>query len=159
MPAASMKVLHSATPDYVKELKKEILAAVGDMSGIEVWGQEVLVAPYMTSATTASGFWVGEKAQNEDKWQAKSFLVLKLGDKVEAAAKSNGTKVPKVGDWYYGFPSEHDMLSICGPGSKNAVIITPNKVEVPKREFSGWPCRLVLVKDIRGRTERPQDVM
>lgn len=160
MPPAVMKVLHEAVDSYPADLKKEILDAVGDLSYFDIFGQEVLVAPFIQSATYKNTtILVGDATQAEDKWQGKSFMILKLGDKVEKACKENGWHVPKIGDWYFGMPGEHDHLSVHGPGAKKRKIKDANGNEHDARKFSGWPCRLVLVSDIRGKTTRPQDIM
>lgn len=161
MAAPVMKVLHSAAEEYAADLKKEIFASIGDISHIEVWGQEVLVAAYVTSPFFGNGTMLkGDKDQIEDKWQAKSFLVIKLGDRVEKACKEQGLAVPKVGGWYYGNVQEHWQLGCRGVGAKART--DPKDATKFLRPWAdgGWPCRQVLVADIRGSCGgRPQDIV
>lgn len=163
---AVMAVLHKAEPTYADELRKEILAAIGNIDHIEVWGQEVLVAAYVTSpyyGERRPGFkriLKGENEQTEDKWQAKSFLVLKLGDGVEAACKKSGRQVPRIGGWYYGNVQEHWQLSVRGIDAKGAHDEDDSSKYIRPWGNAGWPCRQVLLADIRGSCGgRPQDIV
>lgn len=161
MVAAVMKVLHNVEDDYPAELKREIVAAVGKLDHIEIWGEEVLVAPFVQPHKSKGGILMaGSKTNTEDKWQGKSFLILKLGTKAQKIADLRGADGPKVGDWCFGMPQESDHLSISGEGAKAAQAKDNDGVTRNKREWgAGWPCRLVLIGDIRGRTTRPQDIM
>lgn len=157
MPEAIMKVLHGGADEaYLKDLEAEIMDAVGDLSGIGIWGQEILMATFHQPAIRKSGLIVGHATQSvDDKWQSKSLLVLKLGDKAGAAATKAGRPIPEVGKWYYGLPVEHEHYSIKGQGGKNR----PSVNGQPYRDFEGWPCRMVLIGDIRGPTLRPWEIM
>ena len=154
-----MAVMHNVPKGYPEELAKEIFAAIGDTKHIEIWGQEILVAPFIQSATYGSGTILrGEKEQEEDKWQAKSFLVLKIGNGVEKACKQHGLPMPIVGEWYFGDVKEHWMLNIRGKNAKGRKEPGATQFYRPWGD-GGWPCRMVLLSDIRGKTTRPQDVM
>lgn len=156
MVEAVMKVLHGVPAEYLKDLEQEIHDAVGDLSGIGLWGQEILVAPFHQPTIRKSGLIVTNSKQNiDDKWQSKTFMVLKLGDKVEAAALKVGRPMLEVGKWYWGAPVEHDHLSVKGNGGMNRPPINGQ----PYREFEGWPCRTVLLGDIRGPILRPWEIM
>lgn len=152
------QVLHAVHVEYADELKKEIVLAVGNLKDIEVWGEEVLVAPFVHPEISKGGIIMPTSTdQNDvmdDKWQAKCFLVLKLGDRAEEIARKKGR--PNVGDWCYGNVQEHWHLSIKGQGSRRAM--KPG-TSTPMRAWDGWPCRLVLIGDIRGRTKRPHEIM
>lgn len=158
--AAIMSVLHSAEDKYPNEVKDEILAAVGDIDHLEVFGEEILVAAYVQSPYFAGGRLLkGDKEQNEDKWQSKCFLILKLGNTVEKNALKHGLPVPKVGEWYWGNVQEHWQLSVRGIGHKaRRDSQDATKFIRPWRD-GGWPCRMVCLADIRGKNPRPQDIM
>lgn len=152
---AVMKVLHNVDPDYLPDLEREIIEALGNYD-MELWGQECLVAPFHQQPIRKSGLIIaGGESTYDDKWQSKSFMVLRLGDGVLPFCEKNKKPVPEIGKWYFGYPLEHDHLSIQGEGSKKRPPISG----MPYREFSGWPCRLVLISDIRGRTGRPWEIM
>lgn len=155
MPPAIMKVLHNIDDAYPDELKREILSAVGKIDHIEVWGEEVLVGAFHQPVKSRGGIIMRDA---DDKWQSKSFLILKLGTKAEKIVKSKG-EGPAVGDWCYGMPQECDHLSVKGVGSKMWTEKQGDGVTRNRRDWEGWPCRLVLIGDIRGRTTRPQDIM
>lgn len=152
-----MAVLHDVHQEYLKDLESEIMDAVGDMSGIVLWGQEILVAPFHQPTIRKSGIiMAGNDPQAiDDKWQSKTFMVLKLGATAEAAAKKAGKPIPVVGKWYFGAPESHKHMSVMGRGSKNRPPVNGQ----PYRAFKGWPCRLVLVGDIDGGITRPWEVM
>lgn len=157
MPEAIMRNLHSGgDAEYLKDLEKEILDAVGDLSGLHFFGQEILVAPYFQPSIRKSGIIMSAAKQSvDDKWQSKSFMILKYGDRAEAAAKKHDRELPKIGKWYFGAPQTHKHISIKGEGGKNREPINNQ----PYREFDGWPCRTVLIGDIDGHCERPWEIM
>lgn len=152
-----MAVMHDVPAEYPAELKKEIFQAIGDIDHIDVWGEEILVAPYAQPLMQRGIIRPGTENE-EDKWQSKSFLVLKVGDGVEKAAKAHGKKVPIVGAWYYGNVQEHWMLNVRGVGAKGHKLPGASEFYRPWGN-GGWPCRQVLFADIRGKTMRPQDIL
>lgn len=179
MATAVMQVLHSIDDDYAAELKAEIFAAVGNLDHIEVWGQEILVGGFIRPTKSRGGIILdGTTMADDDKWQSKSCLILKVGSgalpaipaltdpikQVEAMDAYNqlvqrkwGGRVPQVGDWVYGNVQEHFHLNIRGPGAESRK--NPDGSFYRKKGENGWPCRMVLIGDIRGRTTRPQDIM
>ena len=63
--SATMSVLHNVDEAYAAELKKEIMDAVGDLSDIEVWGEEVLVAPFIHPTKSKGGIIIAGQGQND----------------------------------------------------------------------------------------------
>lgn len=59
--------------------KKEILDRLGDISGIEVAQNELLIATYMRPEKTAGGIVLPHQNLREDKFQGKVGLVVKIG--------------------------------------------------------------------------------
>ena len=94
--SAPVRTVHEKEPDQV------IWDEIGDLSGIEVLYQNVLVAVYERKAgQTKGGVWVPEKAFEEDQYQSKVGLVLKVGPRAfqdEGSIKFHGY-VAEVGDW------------------------------------------------------------
>lgn len=159
-PAAIMKVLHNVEEDYPDTLKREIADAVGDISHIEIEGEEVLVAAFIQSPYFGKTRMLkGEKEQNEDKWQSKCMLVINVGNGVVASCTKYKRRIPQPGDWVFGDVKEHFQLSIHGIGSKSWMDEKDPTRRVRPWSDGGWPCRMVLVGDIRGYTTRPQDIM
>ena len=81
--------------------KRALLEAVGDMSGIEVFHNQVLVATYLGPETTAGGIILPDNAIKEARFQGKAALVLAVGPLAfqdDSVAKFGGKGV-KPGDW------------------------------------------------------------
>ena len=95
-----MRMFHAEDP------KAPLLEQVGDISGISVLHNEVLAAVYKRPEKTAGGVFLTDKARDEDEYQGKVALILKVGP---AAFKDD------TGAWEW----PHDI----GPGSW--VIIRP----------------------------------
>jgi hypothetical protein len=89
LPDRSARLMHEAPDDYPDDLKKEIFEAIGNIDHIEVFGQEILVAPYIQPPRRKSGLIVSQtNFEVDDKWMSKSFLVLKLGELNSTLQKS-----------------------------------------------------------------------
>lgn len=91
------KVLHEHTEDPAQKILKEI----GDISDFELLKSLVLVVTYIQPEKTAGGIIKPDSMQNEDKFQGKIGLVVKVGP---LAFENNpdlqfGSRTPKVGDW------------------------------------------------------------
>ena len=98
MPALAM--WHDTDP------KQAILDRVGDLSGIEVFGSDVLVAIYRRPEKTKSGIILADTTRSEDRWQSKCFLVLKLGPTAYMDDDGNRFRDIKEGDWIVFRPSD-----------------------------------------------------
>lgn len=69
-----------AVEDSKGDVRHIIHKMVGDLSGIEIIGDMVLVATYIRRvAKTAGGIWLPDSSKQEDVWQGKAGLVLKWG--------------------------------------------------------------------------------
>ncbi|SCB30346.1 hypothetical protein [Rhizobium lusitanum] len=80
--------------------KEEILSSIGDIDGLEIMHNQILVGIYMRGAKIGNIF-IPEKTQDEDKWQGKVGLVLKKGPLAFRNDNSNdfGGQSVEVGDW------------------------------------------------------------
>jgi len=143
------------------EVRKEITDALGDYSGVEIWGNQVLLAVVCAPVETKGGFLVGNEKPIEDVWQGKCGLILAIGPDcfTEDAKTFNGRK-PQVGDFVYHNINEQTLqMSVYGPGSKMAKIKNPRGEMEDKRTWKGWPCRLVQDRFIYGRVTSPELVL
>jgi len=70
MPNAKMK--------HEKDPKQEILEQLGDISGYEL-NDEVLIATYKRPEKTLGGIIIAQSNLNEDMFQSKAGLVVKIG--------------------------------------------------------------------------------
>ncbi len=83
------------------DFKKMCLEQLGDLSGIEVLGENVLVASYIAPRITAGGIILADNSLDEDRWQGKVGLVLKLGPMAFKYAGQYAFEglTPKSGDY------------------------------------------------------------
>lgn len=161
MPAAISKVLHAWNHEDPNDAKAEILEALGDISEFQVFGSQVLLAPYIRPAISRGGIIDPRgNAQKEDRWQGRTSLLLKLGptafdygddEKKERALKGFYGRWPSIGDWVF-----HDVRGIFQanlkmPGSK----MRP----AAKREWEGWPVRIIYGNEILGRVPKPETIV
>jgi hypothetical protein len=165
----STRVLHDWHHDDQDAAKREIIAALGDISGFEVFGSQVLVASYVRPVKTSGGIITPGSAQHEDFFQGTVGLVVKMGpmafrgvatnemtaeeSQADINARCNG-RIPEVGDWVYFRPQDSVMISIKGPGS-----VMDKEGGRTLRDFEGWRCKLVFARDIYGRVTLPHIVV
>lgn len=91
----------TAVPEIAVQAANEIRARIGPLDDVEVFHNMVLVATYIRPEKTAGGIIRPEKTRDEDKWQGKAGLVLKVGSIAfvdDATTKFNGVRV-HAGDW------------------------------------------------------------
>lgn len=101
---------HGADP--AKKIKEQ----AGDLSQLELTGVSVLVGTYIRPSVTAGGIHLTDKFLDEDKYQGKVGLVLKVaaGAFIDGAVdKFNGFSV-KEGDWVFYRVADGFSLSLNG---------------------------------------------
>ena len=106
----NIAMLHEADP------KEKLLADLGDISKIELFNTNVLVAVYVRPEKTKGGIIMSSKSLDEDRYQSKVGLVVKTGPSafVESDGKwFNGLKI-KVGDWLVFRPSDGWNVTVNG---------------------------------------------
>jgi co-chaperonin GroES (HSP10) len=59
--------------------KDEILSKLGDLSGVEIAQNEVMIATYMRPQMTKGGIYLPDQNLREDQYQGKVGLVVKIG--------------------------------------------------------------------------------
>ena len=117
--------------------KAEILKAIGDISQVEVFNNQILVAIYIRPEKTAGGILLTHNVRDEDKWQGKVGLVLKKGPSAfidESQNWFNGVDI-NIHDWVVFRPSDAWGLTV-----------------------NGEMCRLVDDTVVRGRIPNPDIV-
>lgn len=101
--------------EYRVDPKTALLKAVGDLEGIEIFHNLVLVATYLTPPIMMKGaqgeavtFHLPDRTQTEDRFQGKVALVLKTGPMAFKDDKVNqfGGVSVKEGDWVMVRPSD-----------------------------------------------------
>ena len=84
------------------DAKKDLLSLVGDLSKFEVFNNQVLVAVYVRPEKTKGGIFLPDKAKDEDKYQSKVGLILKVGP---------SAFVDDAQNWFKGVTvQEHDWI-------------------------------------------------
>ena len=91
----------SLTKQEVDNERERLKAAVGDVSGIDVFHSNVLIAIYTRPSRTKSGIHLPDSVQEEDGYQSKVGLVLAKGPLafVDDRSTTFGGATIDVGDW------------------------------------------------------------
>lgn len=121
--------------------KQAILDSLGDISGIEVFHNLVMVATHIRPSITTGGIHLPDRSLLEDRFQGKVGLVVKMGPlafKEAPGAQFGGIEI-KEGDWVFYRPSDGmEMFSVAEDG--------------------GTSCRLLDDTLIMGRVQDPSMV-
>ncbi len=130
MPAALM--LHEVDP------RERILDEVGDLSGVEIFNNQVLCAVYKRPEKTKGGILLPGSNLDEDKYQSKVGLILKMGS---SAFTSDS-------EWFRGVEIvEKDWVVFRPSDGWNITLKTRNGTEVL--------CRIIDDVNVKGRVEHP----
>lgn len=122
--------------DHDGDPRQKLLEELGDISEIELFHNQVLLAVYLRPTKTKSGLILTDSHVDEDKYQSKVGLLVKKGPK---AFEQDGT-------WFEGMEfHEHDWL-IFRPSEGWSV--TVNNVL----------CRIFDDIHIKGRVQDPDSV-
>jgi len=104
----SMTMVHEEDP------AKELLKKVGNLDDFELFGNQVLIAVYQRPEKTKSGIILSDVTRQEDAYQGKAGLCVKLGPSAfvsDANYDFKGQSV-KVGDWVAIFVSDGRKIMI-----------------------------------------------
>ena len=88
--------------------KKKLREEVGDLKKVEIFNNQVLVAVYVRPEKTKGGIILTDKTKDEDRWQGKVGLVLKVGPMVgdEKSREWSGNEPIREGEWVVIRPSD-----------------------------------------------------
>lgn len=120
--------------DHEDDPAEEIKKSVGDLSSVEVFNNQVLVAVYIRPKKTKSGIYLTDKTTEEDRYQSKVGLVLKKGPVAF---------VDNTNNWFSGVDIEEGEWIVFRPSDGWA--ITVNNVL----------CRMLDDTAVRGRINTP----
>lgn len=118
--------------------REELFKNVGDLSGVKVFNNQVLVAIYVRPTKTKGGIIMTDAYRDEDKIQGKVGLIVKLGSKAFIDPKKEWFgegETCSVGDFVMFRPSDGWSVSI-----------------------NGAPCRMLDDINIRGQITSPDQV-
>lgn len=104
--------------DHQKDPRDEILNRIGDLSGVEVFNNQVLLAVYMRpkNVATKGGLYLPETTVDEDRYQSKVGLLLSHGAAafVDDGRWFSGVKFNPGHDWLVFRPSDGWAITING---------------------------------------------
>jgi co-chaperonin GroES (HSP10) len=121
--------------------KTAILNELGDISGIEILNNQVLVAIYMYPEVTKGGIYRPDVNKQEDKYQSKIGLMIKKGN----------SAFDQAGGWFKDVKIDlHDWL-VFKPSEGWAITVVNDKGQKVL-------CRILNDVDVKGRVSRPDQV-
>jgi hypothetical protein len=132
--------------DYL-DTKNEILAKVGDLSGFEIAANEVLLAIYLRPETYGGIIAMTDKNRQEDRFQGKASLVLKIGHSCRFVRTDKDTGVT------YGIPIEVGDWVVVKPSDAWNMDYSPSMNSTDIKDCV--PCRLVFDDQIRAKITHP----
>ena len=93
---------------------QKLLSELGDLSGVELFHNQLLVAVYLRPGKTKSGILLAEQTLSEDRFQSKLGLAVKKGD--QAFISSGEWQFPdiKLHDWILFRPSDGWNITVNG---------------------------------------------
>jgi co-chaperonin GroES (HSP10) len=120
-----------------KDPRENLQKEVGDLSGVEIFNMQVLVAVYIRPEKTKSGIILSDKTRDEDRFQSKVGLIVKKGPSafVDDEGKWFSGRDIKEGDWIVFRPSDGWNVTV-----------------------NGTLCRMLDDMSIRGRISHPDQV-
>ena len=125
------------TMDHEIDPAQALWDSVGDVSKVEVFNNQLLVAVYIRPQKTKSGIYLTDKTTDEDRYQSKVGLVLKKGPMAfdDTAGQWFKDVEIEVGDWIVFRPSDGWSITV------NNVL-----------------CRMIDDTNIKGRVDNPDRV-
>jgi co-chaperonin GroES (HSP10) len=117
--------------------KNKLLKEVGDLSSVELFNNQILVATYIRPQKTKSGIYLTDKTTEEDKFQSKVGLLVKTGP---SAFEENDegwfqNEEFNLNDWLVFRPSDGWSITI-----------------------HGVLCRILSDTQVKGRVQNPDEV-
>lgn len=149
-----------------------VLQAIGDISDMDLFGRQVLVAVfarpnvrYITMPDgTINAIYTPLKEAKEDWWQGKACLLLKTGPEAFKGEKSYldamfGGMPPKPGDWLFANAAAGMQISLYGDGGSRPQGHDHRGKLMDIYEWDGWPCRVYSDDQFFGRIAKPHSVI
>ena len=110
---------------------------LGDISGFEIFNNQVLCAVYVRPEKTKSGLYITAQSRDEDKIQGKVGLVVKTGP--DAFTDTSG-------EWFNDMDIELSDWVVFRPSDGWSITV------------NGVLCRILDDTNIRGRVQHPDQV-
>ncbi len=122
---------------HEKDPKEVLLGQIGDLSRLEVFNMQVLVAVYIRPEKTKGGLFLSDRARDEDRYQSKVGLILKKGPTAF---------VDKDGEWFSGLEIKEGDWIVFRPSDGWNVTV------------NGVLCRMLDDVSVRARVAHPDQV-
>ena len=129
---SNIAMLHKRNP------KEVLLEQAGDISKIEVFNMQVLVAVYIRPEQTKSGLFLSDRARDEDRYQSKVGLIIRKGPTAF---------VDKDGEWFSGLDIKEGDWIVFRPSDGWNITV------------NGTLCRMLDDMSVRARIENPDQVL
>lgn len=119
--------------DPAEQLRKEL----GDLSKLEIFNNQILCAIYLRPEKTKSGIYVPDKNRDEDRYQSKMGLIVKIGPSAFD---------DKTGEWFKGVTVKEGDWLILRPSDGWSITV------------KGVLCRLIEDVNVKGRHPIPDEI-
>jgi co-chaperonin GroES (HSP10) len=123
--------------DHAVDPNKKLKEDIGDISNIEIFNNQILVAVYIRPEKTKGGIMLPGQTRDDDKYQSKVGLVLKKGP----TAFLDDTE-----SWFKDVTIDQDDWVVFKPSDGWAIVV--NNVM----------CRMIDDTLVRGRVQHPDNV-
>ena len=164
---------HRPFYDNYDVAKAHIAQAVGDISGFQLFGRNVLVAVFCRPNTMEVGpegnkttIFMPIKEIMEDWWQNKACHILMKGPEAFKGEPSYmeatfglGVPAPEVGEWVFANASAGTQIGLCGEGASRPQGLDPRGRQWDLFEWEGWPCRIITDDCFLGRLNKPHELV
>ena len=117
--------------------KSKLLAELGDLSSVELFNNQILVATYISPQKTKSGIYLTDKTTDEDKFQSKVGLLVQTGP---SAFEENDE------GWFQGEEFNLNDWLVFRPSDGWSITI------------HGVLCRILSDTQVKGRVQNPDEV-
>lgn len=102
--------------EHEEDPREKLLKEIGDLSQIELFNNQLLLAVYLRPEKTKSGFYLPDQNREEDKFQSKVGLLVKMGPSAFEDADGAWFKDLEINlhDWLVVRPSDSWSITING---------------------------------------------
>ena len=125
------------TMDHEIDPREKLKQEVGDLSGVEIFNNQILCAVYIRPKKTKSGIYLADQTTEEDRYQSKVGLILKMGPQAF---------VDETNSWFSGNEAKVDDWIVFRPSDGWSIVV------------NGVLCRILDDTSVRGRTSQPDAV-
>jgi hypothetical protein len=162
----TVTTLHKWHHDDYDEAKRDIHQQLGNISEVEMFGRQVLVALYIRPIwDTKTRLQMSSEKQQEDIYQGKVCMIVSMGpdafrgDESYMSAMFGRRPPPAVGDWVFLRAEDGTPTSLKGDDAIRVKWTAPNGDTYDLYSFDGWPCRYISDESVIGRIRSPHTVV